>query len=166
MDTQPVLHSFAYAIDYLVELLADVPPQQMASQPGGIVNHPAWTIGHLAHTCEQLAAVLGVDAWLPADYALRFGTGSVPRADISVYEPKDAALQVLRDAQSRLTVAVEMQSVSDLAAPFPDPMYEDVFPSVGHALTQVMVGHTAFHVGQVTIWRRAMGLPRLIRGFE
>ena len=163
---KPVLHSFAYALDYLREQLADVSPADMVAQPGGIVNHPAWVVGHLTHSCELLGGVIGLPAWLPSDWAGRFGTGSVPVADVSKYEFKDAALTILRHAQDWITHAVERLDDARLDAPFPDEAYREVFPTVRHALTQVLVGHTANHVGQLTVWRRAMGLPRLARSFE
>ena len=166
MSMDPVLHSFAYALDYLREQLADVAPADMVAQPNGIVNHPAWVVGHLTHSCELLGGVIGLPAWLPGDWAGRFGTGSVPVADVGRYEPKGAALALLRDAQSRITHAVGRLDDARLDAPFPDEAYREIFPTVRHALTQVLVGHTANHVGQLTVWRRAMGLPRLARSFE
>ena len=166
MTMHPVLHSFAYALDYLREQVADVPAADMAAQPGGVTNHPAWVVGHLTHSCELLAEVLGVPNWLPRDWANRYGTGSVPVADAAAYPPKDQALAALRDAQERVTAAVERQDESALDTQFPDPLLRDVFPTVRHALTQVMVGHTAMHVGQLTVWRRAMRLPPMRRSFE
>ena len=166
MTMAPVLHSFGYALDYLREQVADVAAADMVAQPAGIANHPAWTIGHLAHSCELLCGVAGAPPWLPDGWAARYGTGSVPVADGGAYEAKDDALAVLRDAQSRLAAAVARLDDSSLDSPFPDASYREVFPTVRHALTQVMVGHTAMHVGQLTVWRRAMGLPRLARSFE
>ena len=163
---KPVLHSFAYALDFLREQVADVAEADMVAQPNGIMNHPAWVIGHLTHSCELLGGVIGVAAWLPSDWAGRFGTGSMPIADKDAYETKDRALAILRDAQSRITRAVEALDDARLDEPFPDPSYFEVFPTVRHALTQVLVGHTANHVGQLTVWRRAMGLPPMARGFE
>jgi hypothetical protein len=89
-----------------------------------------------------------------------------PVADPSVYEVKERALAILGDAQSRITRAVEQLQDTRLDAPFPDPSYHAVFPTMRQALTQVLVGHTANHVGQVGVWRRAMGLPRMARSFE
>ena len=163
---QPILHSFAYALDYLGEQLTDVAPAALVAQPSGMANHPAWQIGHLTFTCQMLAGVLGVPEWLPEDFATRYGAGSAPTADVTRYEPKDEALAMLRDAQYRITEFVERADESQLISPFPDPAYRDVFPTVRHALTQVLVGHTAYHVGQVAAWRRAMGLPPLARAFE
>jgi len=162
----PTLHSFAYSLDYLCDQLADVLETDRVAQPNGIMNHPAWVIGHLTYTCQLLGGVIGLAEWLPEDWAKRFGTGSVPISEVSLYESKDKSLAMLRDAQSRITRAVEQLDDSRLDQPFPDESYREVFPTIRHALTQVLVGHTAFHVGQVSVWRRAMGLPQMGRSFE
>lgn len=94
------------------------------------------------------------------------GPGSKPTADASLYGAKDEALAILRDAQARITRAVEMLDDSRLDEPFPDPSYRDVFPTIRHALTQVLVGHAANHVGQLSLWRRAAGRPPMERPFE
>jgi hypothetical protein len=166
MTLHPVLHSFAYALDYLREQVADVAAADMVAQPHGITNHPAWVIGHLAHTCEMLGEVVGLSPWLPPAWAGRCGTGSVPVADAGAYERKEDALAILGDSQARITRGVERLDATALDTPFPDPAFRDVFPTVRHALTQVMVGHTSMHVGQITVWRRAMKLPPMRRAFE
>lgn len=161
-----VLHSFAYCLDYLRDQVDDVPAGDMAAQPNGIKNHPAWVIGHLTHACELLGGAIGVPAWLPEDWSTKFGTGSAPVADAKAYEPKDRALARLRDAQDRFTAAAERLSDADLDAAFPVEEYREVFPTMRHALTQVLVGHAAYHVGQVSVWRKAMGLAPMGRAFE
>lgn len=163
---KPVLHSFAYCLDYLREQVDDVDEADMVAQPNGIMNHPAWVVGHITHACQMLGGVIGLPEWLPNDWAARYGTGSVPVADAGLYETKSAALAMLGDAQSRVTRAVEKLDDARLDEPFPDESYLDVFPTVRHALTQVLVGHTANHVGQLSVWRRAMGLPPMGRAFE
>ncbi|HYG98142.1 MAG TPA: DinB family protein [Terriglobales bacterium] len=166
MTISPVLHSFGYCLDFLREQVADVAADDMAAQPNGIMNHPAWIIGHLTHACQLLGGAIGLPEWLPNDWAKRFGTGSVPVADVSLYGSKEEGLKVLRHAQTRITKATEELNESRLDEPFPDEAYRFVFPSIRHALTQVLVGHTSYHIGQLPMWRRAMGLPRLGRAFE
>ncbi len=166
MCMKPTLQSFAYSLDYLREQLADVSASDMVAQPAGIVNHPAWTIGHLTFICQMIGGVIGVSEWLPEDFASRFGSGSVPLSDAMAYESKEQLLARLRDAQSRIAQSVEALNDAHLDQPFPDPAYLDVFPTVRHALTQVLVAHTAFHIGQISIWRRAMKLPAMRRSFE
>jgi len=166
MSMQPVLHSFAYALDYLREQVADVSDADLVTLPPGLTNHPAWVIGHLSLSCELLGGVIGVKPWLPADFAKRFGQDSVPVADARVYGPRDAALAQLADGEARIAAAVAALPAARLDAVFPNPAYREVFPTVRHALTQVLVGHTAHHVGQVGVWRKAMRLPPMKRGFE
>ncbi len=166
MTMKPVLHSFAYCLDFLREQVADIAAPDMVAQPNGIMNHPAWVIGHLTVTCQLLGGAIGMPEWLPSDWPKRFGTGSVPLADASLYETKDNALAMLGDAQARIHQAAERLDDAHLDAPFPDESYREVFPTIRHALTQVLVGHTANHVGQVSVWRRAMGLPPMGRSFE
>ena len=161
-----VLHSFAYGLDFLREQVADVAAADMVAQPNGIVNHPAWVVGHLSYACQLLGGAIGLAPWLPEGWTRRFGTGSVPVADAGAYESKADALGILRDAQSRLGEAVERLDDARLDEPFPDASYHDAFPTIRHALTQVLVGHTAMHIGQLTVWRKAMGLPRMRRAFE
>lgn len=166
MTMKPVLHSFAYCLDFLREQVADVAAADMVAQPSGIMNHPAWVIGHLTHACQLLGGAIGLPEWLPNGWAERFGTGSVPVADVSLYETKNGALAMLGDAQSRITQAVDRLDDAHLDAQFPDESYRVVFPTIRHAITQVLVGHTANHIGQVSVWRRAMGLPPMGRPFE
>jgi DinB family protein len=166
MTMKPVLHSFVYCLDFLRVQVADVTAADMVAQPNGITNHPAWVIGHLTYTCQELGDAIGLPEWLPNDWARRFGTGSVPVADASLYETKNHSLAMLGDAQSRITQAVDQLDDSHLDEPFPVESYRVIFPTIRHALTQVLAGHTAYHIGQVTIWRRAMGLPSMGRSFE
>ena len=166
MTMKPVLHSFAYSLDFLREQVADVSAAAMVVQPNGIRNHPAWVIGHLTNACQMLGGAIGLPKWLPLDYKKRFGTGSVPVADVDLYPAKDEALALLGDAQDRFTRAVDQLDDSQLDQPFPVESYRYVFPTIRHALTQVLVGHAAYHVGQVAVWRKAMGLPSIGRSFE
>jgi len=163
---QPALHSFAYGLDFLREQVEDVAEADMVAQPNGITNHPAWVIGHIAFACQSLGRAIGLPHWLPRDWNSRFGTGSVPTADAALYGTKDELLATLREAQARMTQAVEQLDDSQLDQPFPVESYRGVFPTIRHALTQVLIGHTANHVGQLSVWRRAMSLPPMRHGFE
>lgn len=165
MSMHPVLHSFAYCVDFLRDQVADVAEADMTAQPNGIMNHPAWVIGHVTFACQLISGAIGVPKWLPRDWSKRYGTGSVPVSDASVYGDKETALATLSDAQSRLTRAVEELTDEQLDEVFPAEAYREVFPTIRHALTQVLIGHTANHIGQLSVWRRAMGLPPM-RSFE
>jgi hypothetical protein len=166
MTMKPVLHSFAYGLDFLREQVEDVGDKDMVAQPNGIMNHPAWTIGHITAATHLLARTIGVAKWLPTEWVQNYRTGSKPVADADIYDSKNELLSKLREAQSKITEAIENLTDSQLDELFPAEAYRDVFPTIRHALTQVLIGHIGFHVGQVSLWRKAMGLPPMKRSFE
>lgn len=156
-----ITQSFGRSLDYLARLVADVDDGQMSAQPGGAVNHPAWVIGHLIYSCQAMCGELGVAPWLPEDWADRFGTGSRPLADRAAYPSKDALVDGLLDGRQRLVAAPAALSDEDLATPLPDERYRHLFPTLGHAVVHILGAHTAVHVGQITVWRRSIGLAPL-----
>ncbi len=160
-----VLHTFAYCLDFLRDQVADLQPDDMVAQPAEIRNHPAWVIGHLAYSCQALGGEMGLEPWLPQPWSGQFSTGSVPLPDVQAYPDKDELVAILRDAESRITRAVRDMDATQLNQPLPDERFREILPTVGHAITQVLAAHTANHIGQMTIWRRAMGLPPVSRPF-
>jgi len=148
-------------LDYLRRLVADVPNDLLTRQPAGAVNHPAWVIGHLVYSCEAIGGEIGLTPWLASDWKSRFGTGSTPVEDRAAYPEKEALLAALRDGQRRLAERLTVVGNEGMAAPLPDVRYRSVFPTVGHAVLHILTAHAAGHVGQVTVWRRVMGLGAL-----
>jgi hypothetical protein len=43
-----LLNSLALNLDFLRRMVADLDDNQMVGQVGGVVNHPAWTLGHVS----------------------------------------------------------------------------------------------------------------------
>ena len=89
MTMAPVLHSLHYSLDFLAEQIADVNAEQMVAQPVGLENHPSWTIGHLTHVLQLIGTVIGIERTLPARWITRYGPGSKPVVDVTVYETKE-----------------------------------------------------------------------------
>lgn len=166
VQIEPILHSFSYSLGYLREQIEDVPQRRMTFQPLGVPNHPAWTIGHLVFIAQAIGEVLGLKPWLDDVWAKTFGPGSEPVADEAVYPEKAELLAALNVVERLLTDSIRDLEDSALDRAFPDAEFEDVFPTVRHALTQVLVGHTSFHIGQISVWRRACSLPPMKRSFE
>jgi hypothetical protein len=166
MPVEPIVHSFSYSLGYLREQVADLSDRQMTFQPEGVPNHPAWTIGHLVFIAQAIGGVAGLESWLNAEWVRLFGPGSTPISDAGAYPSKETLLAALNDAEERLADAIRDLDEAALDRPFPDPAYKDIFPTVRHAFTQVLIGHTSFHVGQISVWRRAVGLVPMSRSFE
>jgi hypothetical protein len=45
-----------------------------------------------------------------------------------------------------------------LATEFPNPEYRAFFPTIGDAAFYLMAFHEGWHLGQLSTWRRAIGL--------
>ena len=155
-----ILNSLALNLDFVRRTIADLDDDQMVGQVGGVVNHPAWTIGHLVGSFQLMGGELGVGPWLPEGWAERFGTGTTPLGDANVYPGKADLLHALDDGQRRLVEALAGTGDADLARPLPDERYRDRLPTIGHALLHILASHTAMHVGQLAVWRRAHGSSR------
>jgi uncharacterized damage-inducible protein DinB len=143
-----VLNSYRLTLEYLHRLVADVPDERFTVQPHGVVNHPAWVIGHLTHSCEAIAGELGLSPWLP-----------------DAYPTKSELLAALSDAQARVSDRLVALGEMGMEAPLPDERYRAMFPTVGHAVIHILTGHAAVHVGQISAWRRAAGYPPLSETF-
>jgi uncharacterized damage-inducible protein DinB len=146
-------------VAFLESSVADLSDEEFVAQPPGVPNHAAWTLGHVIHSFQAIAAELGVDGWLPSGWESRFGYGSSPNAVAAQYPSKDALVAQLREASQRLRAALLAVNEATLAQPLPDESMRDIFPSKGHALVQIVAAHTAYHAGQLTVWRRALGRP-------
>ena len=153
-----LLNSYALTLEYLHRMVGDLEEPQMVCQPKGVVNHPAWTIGHLVFSNQAIGGEIGIAPWLPSEWERQFGTGSTPVADPKVYPRKARLFEALNDGQRKLTERLTALGETAMSEPLPDVRYRDRIPTVGHAVLHILTGHTAMHVGQITVWRRAMGL--------
>jgi len=152
-----IVASFDRSLAYIRELVADLTDEEMVMQPPGVPNHGAWTLGHIIFSCEQIAQLLGVEPWLPADWEARFGYGSTPGPQALAASGKSGALAAFADAGQHLRAALLGIDESNLYRPLPDEQARAILPTVADALVQIVAAHTAFHAGQLAAWRRAIG---------
>lgn len=149
--------SFDRTLTFMQEQVADLSDEEMVLQPAGVPNHAAWTLGHVIHSCQEIAGELGVEGWLPSDWESNFSYGSSPGSVRPQYATRSALLASLRDASERLRAALLQTDENTLANPLPDEKVREIMPTLGHALLQVVAAHTAYHAGQLAAWRRAIG---------
>ena len=103
---QHVTYLYRFNLGVAARLVQDLTPQQMVQQPAGVVNHPAWSLGHLAMTANNLAVLLGLESQAPEGWARIFATGGVPSGDSSLYPSKEELLAVLTAQHERNSAAV------------------------------------------------------------
>lgn len=148
-----LIHTFEATVRFMEQSVADLSDEEMVEQPSGVPNHGTWTLGHIIFSCQGMATELGAAPWLPDDWESVFGYGSTPRSQVQRYPQKAQLQTLLADATTRLCQTVRGVNASVLRRPLSD----DAFPTMGHLLLQVVVAHTAFHAGQLAVWRRAIG---------
>ena len=139
-------------------LVKDVSAEQMVGQPNGVVNHPAWSLGHLVVAANSLGQVLGLTSTLPDGWDKTFATGGEPSALVSDFPSKEEILGALKEQHERNTEAIKKLDPASLAAPHPNEDMRSYFPTVGDMVVFLMTGHEMDHLGQIAAWRRAMGL--------
>jgi hypothetical protein len=154
---QHVLHIYSMNLGYAGRLVKDLSDEQMCAQPHGVVNHPAWSLGHLAVAADAAGVSLGLSSELPSGWAETFKTGGTPSADKSVFPKKDEILRVLEAQHARVAHALSTADPGVLAAPAHEKRRAH-FPTVGDFAIFLMTAHEMDHLGQIAAWRRAMAL--------
>lgn len=156
-----VIAANKFELGYASMLLADVPDERLCEQPLPGVNHPAWIISHLTNTADSVVAWFGEAPTIPDDTKKKLGMGSVPSASRVDYPSKEELLQQFKTAHERLQKLVAAATPEQLAAPTPVPRMQAHLPTIGDALVFILVGHVGVHLGQLSSWRRMIGLPAL-----
>ena len=154
---------------YAERVLVGVTPQQFARKAnvnGKVIetNHPAWVYGHLAIYPAKIAAMAGLDASklaAPAGFEELFKDGT---------ECKDDAAGKIYPAMPQITAAFfkgydglfeTLGGIDDakLLEPTTDEKAKQRFPQVGGRLLFMCNNHVMIHIGQISAWRRCVGLP-------
>jgi hypothetical protein len=155
---QHILHVHTLNLGITKRLVSDLSDDQMCAQPHGVVNHPAWSLGHLAVAADAAGKLLGLSSVLPAGWPETFRTGGIPSPDKRVFPGKDELLRVITEQHGRLARALSEADPAMLAQPHPNEKRRDHFPTVGDFVIFLMTAHEMDHLGQIAAWRRAMGL--------
>jgi hypothetical protein len=153
-----VTYLYGFNLGFADRLVKDVSPEQMAMQPGGVINHPAWSLGHLVLSADYLGQLLGLESNLPEGWSETFPTGGEPAGDASAYPSKQELLAALTEHHARNAEAVMNIDASRFEEPHPDEQTRQRFPTLGDQVIFLMTSHEMDHLGQIAAWRRAMGL--------
>ena len=146
----------------LEAMVADIPDDRMCHQPANVPNHPAWQVGYLAFVRANMAKLLGGAGEMPEAWAALFKTGSTPLAERSAYPSKDELLSAFRRLHREAVAALARADAATLAGPHPIVALRGPFPTLGHLVIGLLTMHDGLHLGQISNWRRANGLPRMM----
>jgi hypothetical protein len=153
---EEVLNSYRKILNDARRMVADLSEAQMRFQPMGM-NPPSWILGHLVFSAQAMGGELKISPWLPANWVKAFRTGSRP-ADQESYPTKDELTNALKDAYEKLSKRLRELGDEGMSTPLPDEKNRQTMPTLGHAIVHILSGHASLHVGQLSAWRRAIGL--------
>lgn len=162
MPTDPtidlLLAVYADTLTYLREAVADIPDHRFAEQPNGLVNHPAWTLAHLAATSGSILQLLDepTDPSLNAEFKLH-GPGSTPNPSLAAYPSKADLLALLSSRHTQVAAAIPLKHATYFPRPSPDHL-KSFAPTLGRILVFLLTAHETYHLGQLMQWRRAAGI--------
>ena len=134
-----VLFTYQFNLEHIKHLVADLSEDLTTQQPHGLLNHPRWTIGHLAFGSNYAAGFLGLQSTVKPAWAELL-------AELAIQHKRVAA--AIREAEPSL-----------FKEECTDELLRDHFPTIGNFLGYIMTAHEGDHIGQLACWRRAMTLP-------
>lgn len=154
------LTQYAWQLQILESVLQDVADEDMTKQPIVNGNHPAWLVGHLAVASENIFKMTGHAPLLPESVRTLFNRGTQPVGDRSLYPSKAELIDYLRQVHSAVAAVLPQVPRELLVRPNPLPVVQlQSLPTVGNLIMHLLTTHEAFHLGQLSAWRRAMGYP-------
>jgi len=156
---EQLLQAAAINVDYAKRLVDDIPEDKMADQPAPGMNHAAWVLGHLTYVFDSMIAVWGQKPTMSPEWKELFNVPSKPQPERDKYPPKAELWDAYQKAYQRIVDVVKTATDEDLDREFPNPRLRASLPTVGTAMIHILTTHQGQHLGQLSAWRRAQGLP-------
>jgi hypothetical protein len=162
-----------FALGYAELMLKDVQPKTFArlarvgnGADAKVVqsNHPAWVLGHLSIYQQRVMQLINKPAGataLPPRFEELFKNGSpcLDDPDGKIYPSMDEITGFYFKACKEAHLALSHTTDEVLMLPNPNEQSRARFATVGIACSFLTCGHHMVHLGQVSAWRRMMGLP-------
>ena len=156
------------ALVYHQRLAEGIPAESFASlaRVGGQTidaNHPAFIVGHLSIYPSRIVAELGGDAsgiQPTAHYNELFSPSAscVDDPDRSIYPAKEELMGKLIEGYQAAIDSLEAADDAAFTVENSNEKMRGKFASVGAMHGFYVGGHFMLHMGQLSTWRRAMGL--------
>lgn len=149
-------------------LLKGITPAMFARfpSPGGkaiTTNHPAFVYGHLALYPAKFMENAGRDpkpVAMPEAYTQLFNAGVECKDDAAgtIYPPMEEIVANFKKAHTDLFKVIAEMTDADFAKPPAHERSRAFMPTMAALTSFYFTGHTMLHLGQVSAWRRCMGL--------
>ncbi|TVQ75307.1 MAG: DinB family protein [Phycisphaeraceae bacterium] len=150
-------------LGYADRLLVGITPDNFARMPKGVeTNHPAFNFGHLAIYPEPMLRTLGRDdlAIDESHYADIFGMKSQCKDDPegNIYPHMTEVVERFRTRHEVVLGVLAETDDEVFGKTNPVEGMRERFPTIGAMTAFMLGGHAMMHLGQISAWRRCMGL--------
>ena len=155
-------------LGYGERLLTGIAPEQFGrfARAGNSAiesNHPAFIFGHLSLYGCRIVEGAGLDATAvqPTDEFVKLFSHEakcVDDPDGSIYPPMEQITAAFFNSHRAATDALNGAADEIFAKENPNEKMRGKFPTVGAMFGFYVGGHVMMHIGQLSAWRRAMGL--------
>ncbi len=157
-----LMHGLEKNHNYAIALVADLDENQMVAQPAmdlpKPLNHPAWILSHLKTYRPIVASLIRGETFDdPLDHP--YGMKSSPAQDRNQYDTKASIITELEQGRGEIEEALHSANDSAWAAEVSLPRWRARWNCVAMGVPFLMLNHENMHLGQLSAWRRAMGLP-------
>jgi hypothetical protein len=158
---QTIVPAAELVLRYADQLVQTIPADSFARMPMKDLNSAAFNIGHLSIYGDRICGMLGrQDLVTPLPYSADLFKAGAPCLDQpGLYPSKDVLVATFFERQRRALEALKGATEATMAAENPaEGRFKEMFPTVGGAVGFLLSGHVAMHLGQISAWRRVMGL--------
>lgn len=152
-----------FSLAYSDLLLKGIPASDFARLAKGIeTNHPAFVFGHLSLYPDRLFEQIGRSDLVSPDtrYADLFSPGKPCLDDPTgtIYPPMNDIVERFRSRYTSLLGPLGETPDDVFQRPNPSERMRDRLPTLAAMASFYVSGHVLVHLGQVSAWRRIMGL--------
>jgi hypothetical protein len=159
---QSIVYAWDNQLHYALALLEDVTDEQFVLRPGGNMNHPAWIIGHVSLYHGAATALLNGEPMTdPKDDPLFGFEGRGPLEELAPYGSKQAMLDRFATGHERVAQTLLSAKPGDFQRKPSLPRWAAQYPTVEFMLPDLLILHESMHIGQISMWRRAVGLAKI-----
>lgn len=163
MDIAAITRQYDFNYKYASALVQDIPDNQMTFSPSkGLVNHPAFTIGHLISGSVLVAKKLGEEIEMKENWQalfLRKGPGDprLPHQNNELYPTKAELMKEYSRLHKKVKELLNELKTEDLEKEN-NWRFNTHLPTLLDYLFFMCINHEAMHLGQLAAWRREMGM--------
>lgn len=161
----PAIEYFAHCLNitlgYAERVLDGIPADTFAHMPHPGMNHPAFCIGHLSLYPARILTMLGRPelAVEKPGWAELFQAGVACVEQDGRYPGKDEL--IAHYFEGYRTVGAILPEVTEQTLQQPNPIegrMKELLPTAGAMVNFMLNNHQMVHLGQISAWRRAMGM--------